>query len=121
MRMSVRRGAAAAAGFLLVGCAAMEPNLLGGRQKCWNESESRFASLMKGTLDLDLATPTLATAEGDRLTLHFAGPRVGRVDGAPVLLDPSGSVAATNGATVTLFGGLGGDESMVVCGVEERG
>ena len=42
-------------------------------------------------------------------------------DGRPALLDRNGSVVALDGETLTLWGGIGSDGRMVVCGVEERG
>ena len=79
-------------------------------------------SLMKGTLHIGDANPTLATPEGKVLPLRL--PRFDLAqDGSTVALsDPGGGgVVASNGELVTLFGGLGGDGSMYVCGVEERG
>lgn len=96
-------------------CSTAQPNLLGGRQKCWNEADKRLASLMKGTLNLDPANPTLDTPEGDRLKLYFAGVHLS----GGTLVDANGSTVASDGQSVTLFGGLGSDASMVVCDVEK--
>ena len=90
-------------------------NTLGGRQKCWNESEKRLASLMRGTLDLEPANPTLNTPQGDHLTLYFSGVHLS----GSTLVDANGKAVANDGQLVTLFGGLGSDESMIVCDVEK--
>jgi hypothetical protein len=93
---------------------------LGGREKCWDESEPRLASLMKGRLELDPAGSTLATPEGDRLFITF--PRLtvrSDTSGTAVVVDGNGAAVARNGELVTVFGGLG-DGSMVVCAIEER-
>jgi len=90
-------------------------NVLGGRQKCWNDSDKRLASLMKGTLNLQPANPTLNTPEGDHLTLYFSGVQLS----GSTLVDANGTAVANDGQLVTLFGGLGSDESMIVCDVEK--
>jgi hypothetical protein len=100
---------------------AITGGTLGGREKCWSEDEQRIPSLMKGTLRIGDANPTLATPEGEVLPLRL--PRFDLTfDGSTIALsDPGGGgVVAANGELVTLFGGLGADGSMYVCGVEER-
>jgi hypothetical protein len=110
------RGMAMAVALALatIACSA-DLNVLGGRQKCWNDSDKRGASLMKGTLNLDPASPTLDTPEGDRLALYFSGVRLS----GGTLVDSNGTTVARDGQLVTLFGGLGSDTSMVVCSVEK--
>lgn len=102
-------------------CAIGDVEILGGRERCWDEADARVASLMKGTLSVGGANPTLTTPEGEvlplrlsRFDLAFDGPAaaIRNPDGGPVL--------AADGDLVTLFGGLGADGSMYVCGVEER-
>jgi hypothetical protein len=95
---------------------------LGGRERCWPEDDQRIPSLMKGTLHVGDANPTLLTPEGEVLPLRLSRFDL-RTDGSTVAIsDPGGGgVVATNGELVTLFGGLGRDGSMYVCGVEERG
>jgi len=105
---------ASALAIATVACSG-EINVIGGRQKCWNESDKRLASLMKGTLNLDPANPTLNTPEGDHLALYFSGVHLS----GSSLVDANGTAVAHDGQLVTLFGGLGSDESMVVCDVEK--
>jgi len=105
---------------LLAGC-ALTGNLLGGRERCWpNEQDPRVAALMDGRLVLaeSLGGPYLADTEGGDLPLEFAD---------PVAYDPVGSnlvrggqVVAVDGDEVTLWGGIGGGGTMVVCDVEEN-
>jgi hypothetical protein len=114
-----------AAGMLVaasVAACSITGGTLGGRETCWPEDEPRIASLMKGTLHVGEANPTLATPEGEVLPLRLSRFDL-RMDGSTIALsDPGGGgVVAADGELVTLFGGLGADGSMYVCGVEERG
>ena len=106
--------------FVAGGC-ALTGGTLGGRQECWSEAEPRIASLMRGRLELDPVRSTLATPEGERLPLRFAGLTV-RSDttGTVVAVDGNGSTVAADGEDVTVFGGLDSDGSMLACAIEER-
>jgi hypothetical protein len=103
----------------LVGCAGMEPNLLGGRTKCWDASEKRLATLMKGWVELDTDPPVMHTPEGDDFGLTFPFLVVKPTENGPVLVDGR-TVVASNGELITVFGGLGSSGSIAVCGVEEH-
>ena len=120
--MTTFRHAALVVAALSVAACSITGGTLGGRETCWPEEEQRIPSLMKGTLQVGGSNPTLATPEGEVLPLRL--PRFDlTTDGSTIALsDPGGGgVVAANGELVTLFGGLGGDGSMYVCGVEERG
>ena len=97
----------------------MASGTLGGREKCWDESEPRLASLMKGRLELNPAGSTLATPEGDLLSITFPRLIVRSYTTGRAVVDGNGAAVASNGELVTVFGGLG-DGSMVVCAIEER-
>jgi len=91
---------------------------LGGRQKCWSEGDPRTAGLWRGTLQIGAFGAQLLAPEGDlvllpgRLTTRLGEGGVGElVEGSDVV--------ARAGANVTLWGGIGGDGTMVVCAVEE--
>ena len=93
---------------------------LGGRDKCWPESERRAAGLWRGILRIDGSGGRLDTPEGDviplrpgELTTRLAG------SGAGELVRGS-DVVAKAGDDVTLFGGAGADGVLVVCRVEEN-
>ena len=104
----------------VVGC-ALTGGTLGGREKCWPEDPPRIASLMKGVLHVGGPDPTLVTPEGETLPLRLNRFDLAQGDGGAAIADPGGGgVVAVDGETVTLFGGLGGDGTMYVCGVEER-
>ena len=92
---------------------------LGGREKCWPESDPRGASLWRGVLRIDATGGQLATPEGDviRLLPGTLATRVG--DGAVGELVHGANVVARAGDEVTLFGGMGSDGALVVCGIEE--
>ena len=64
----------------LLGCSAVKPNLLGGREKCWSDVEPRMATLMKGELELGGSPWHLATPEGELVTVF------GGMDSAGVIL-----------------------------------
>jgi hypothetical protein len=106
---------------LVVGaCTAGDVSGLGGRERCWDESDGLVASLRTGTLRIGDGPPHLDTAEGEavslllnRYDLNTSGPVVR-------LSDPGAGEVAANGEQVTLFGGLGADGSLYVCAVDER-
>jgi hypothetical protein len=108
-------------GLLLVGTAgcSFEPNLLGGREKCWPESPPRLASVWRGVLRIDATGGRLDTPEGDVIPL-LPGALTTRIgeSGNGELVRGS-DVVARAGDDVTLFGGAGGDGALVVCAVEE--
>jgi hypothetical protein len=100
---------------------AITGGTLGGREKCWPEDDKRIPSLMKGVLTFGVEGPYLATPEGDELPLLLNRFDLADVPSGPALSDPGGGgIVAAHGDTVTLFGGLGADGAMYVCGVEER-
>ena len=101
------------------GC-AVAGGTLGGRDKCWPESEQRAASLWRGILRIDASGGRLETPEGDVIPLRpgTLATRVG--EGGAGELVRGGDVVARAGDDVTLFGGAGADGALVVCGVEEN-
>ena len=95
-------------------------NTLGGREKCWPQSEQRAPSVWRGVLRIDATgTGQLDTPDGEVIPL-LAGALTMRVngDGRGELVRGS-DVVAKAGDDVTLFGGAGADGYLVVCGVEE--
>jgi hypothetical protein len=107
--------------FAVAACTIGDVSVLGGRQGCWDEGEQLVASLMKGTLDVGGANPTLTTPEGEVLPLRLARFDLANDGARPAIISPTGGpVLAVDGDFVTLFGGLGTDGSMYVCGVEAR-
>lgn len=112
---------ATAVGLALVvaaGC-ALSGGTLGGREKCWPQSEQRAASIWRGTLRIDASGGRLDTPEGDVIPLlpGSLAPRLGTGGGGELVR--GGDVVAKAGDDVTLFGGAGADGALVVCGVEE--
>jgi hypothetical protein len=103
-------------------CSAGEPNLLGGRHKCWSDADPRNAALLEGNLQLGYASSKLATPDGTDFNVEFPfmTVRQGLSDDATVLMD-GGQVVATQGEYVTVFGGYGSDGIVLVCSIEERG
>src|SRR5688572_508053 len=100
------------------GC-ALTGGTLGGREKCWPESDQRAPSIWRGILRVDESGGWLDTPEGDAIPL-IAGTLEPRVeDGGLGVLVRGADVAARAGADVTLFGGAGADGGLVVCAVEE--
>jgi hypothetical protein len=100
-----------------VGC-SLEPNLLGGREKCWPADPPRAASIWRGTLRIDASGGRLETPEGDVIPL-LPGTLQTRAGTAGVgELVRGTDVVATAGDDVTLFGGAGADGALVVCAVE---
>jgi hypothetical protein len=124
--VAIRRGiqdlaiSGLAVGAILAGCSFAAPslNLLGGREKCWSEAEPRLATVMKGRLELGAYPWSLDTPEGEVFGIDFAGPRLDAT--GTQLLDASGNKIADEGEMVTVFGGLGSDGVIMVCGIEER-
>jgi hypothetical protein len=97
---------------------ALTGGTLGGRDKCWSTDDPRSASLWRGILQIDASGGRLTAPEGDLVLLPGTlSTRVGE-SGAGELVRGS-DVVAREGDEVTLFGGIGGDGTMVVCGVEE--
>jgi hypothetical protein len=91
---------------------------VGGREKCWPESQQRAASIWRGILRIDAAGGRLDTPEGDVIPL-LPGTMATRVGAGGVgELVRGGDVVARAGDDVTLFGGAGADGALVVCGVE---
>jgi len=104
----------------VAGC-ALTGGTLGGREKCWPEQPPRLAASMLGTLHLDGINAVLDTNDGGPLPLLLKGFTQRMDNGTPALVDANGSVVALDGEVVTMFGGIGSDERMVLCAVEERG
>jgi hypothetical protein len=100
------------------GC-ALSGGTLGGREKCWPESQQRAPSLWRGILRIDTFGGRLDTAEGDVIPLLpcTLATRVG--DSGVGELVRGADVVANAGDAVTLFGGAGADGALVVCAVEE--
>jgi hypothetical protein len=104
----------------VAGC-ALTGGTLGGREKCWPQQPPRLAASMLGTLHLDGVHAVLDTNDGGPLSLVLGGFSQRMENGIPALVDGRGSVVALDGEVVTMFGGIGSDERMVLCAVEERG
>jgi hypothetical protein len=100
------------------GC-SLEPNLLGGREKCWPESPPRAASIWRGILRIDATGGRLDTPEGDVIPLLSGALETQVGAGGVGELVRGSDVVARAGDDVTLFGGAGADGALVVCGVEE--
>jgi len=99
----------------IIGCSF---DTLGGRQKCWAEGDPRTPSLWRGTLQIDAFGARLLAPEGDLVLLPGTlTTRLG--EGAVGELVDGSEVVARAGDNVTLWGGIGGDGTMVVCAVEE--
>ena len=105
--------------FLSVAGCSLAGGTLGGREKCWPESEARMASVWRGILRIDVAGGRLDTPEGDVIPLLPGALQTRVGDGGVGQLVRDSDVVATAGQDVTLFGGAGGDGALVVCGVEE--
>jgi hypothetical protein len=99
----------------IVGC-AIAGGTLGGREKCWPESERRAPSIWRGILRVDaLGGGRLDTFEGEAIPLAPGALRI-TAEG----LAAGGRLVAGVGDDVTLYGGAGADGFLVVCGVEEN-
>ena len=102
----------------LYGC-SLTGGTLGGREKCWPASDARAATLWRGVLEIDTGGGRLRTPEGDVIVL-LPGALAPRVTERRVGELVRGSdVLAREGDDVTLFGGIAGDGTMVVCGLEK--
>jgi hypothetical protein len=100
------------------GC-ALTSGTLGGREKCWPDTDRRAASIWRGILRIDASGGRLETPEGDVIPL-LAGTLTSRIgDGGTGELVRGSDVAARAGQDLTLFGGMASDGTLVVCGVEE--
>lgn len=102
----------------VTGC-SLDVNTLGGREKCWPESDARAASLWRGVLRTDGSGGQLDTPEGDVIPLLPGALTFGIDSDGFGALVRGGDVVASDGADVTLFGGAGSDGALVVCAVEE--
>jgi hypothetical protein len=101
-----------------VGC-SLDFNTLGGRETCWPESPPRGASIWRGILRIDASGGRLDTPEGDVIPL-LPGTLQTRVGaGGTGELVNGEDVVSKAGDDVTLFGGMGADGGLVVCGIEE--
>jgi hypothetical protein len=118
--MRASRGLAVSVGFAVLfgaGC-SFTSGTLGGREKCWPETDQRAASLWRGTLRIDASGGRLETPEGDIIPL-LPGTLATRVGDSWVGELVRGSdIVAQAGEDVTLFGGAGADGALVVCAVE---
>ena len=120
-RRLARRGSALAlvVALLGVGGCSLESGTLGGREKCWPENQSRFATLWRGVLRIDASGARLDTPEGEVIPL-LPGTLATRVgEGGIGELVRGSDVVAKAGDDVTLFGGGGADGYLVMCGIEE--
>jgi hypothetical protein len=119
--MRAGRGLAVSIGFVVLmaaGC-ALSGGTLGGREKCWPESEQRAPSVWRGTLRIDASGGQLDTPDGDVIPL-LPGALATRVGDSGIgELVRGNDVVARAGDDVTLFGGAGADGALVVCGLEE--
>jgi hypothetical protein len=115
------RALALAVGFALltaVGC-SLSSGTLGGREKCWPESDRRGPSLWRGILRIDASGGRLETPEGDVIPI-LPGALATRVgDSGSGELVRGADVVARAGDDLTLFGGAGSDGALVVCAIEE--
>ena len=91
---------------------------LTGRDLCGPSTENRLAASMMGQLELGPYPWTLMTPEGEPFTLDFRGLTINA--GANALVDGSGTTLANEGEMVTVFGGYGSDEILLVCSIDER-
>jgi hypothetical protein len=105
--------------FAVGACGFGGSNLLGGREKCWPESDARMASIWRAILVIDATGGRLDTPEGDVIPLLPGALQTRIDDGGVGQLVRGSDVVATAGEDVTLFGGAGADGALVVCGVEE--
>lgn len=114
--MTVSRFLLAAA--IMIAISGCSFDTLGGREKCWSEGDPRTPSLWRGTLRIDAFSAMLQAPEGDLTLLPGTlGTRLG--EGGVGELVHGSDVVAHAGDNLTLWGGIGGDGTMVVCAVEE--
>jgi hypothetical protein len=97
----------------------MGSGTLGGRDKCWPESERRAASLWRGILRIDSRGGRLDTPEGEVIPLRAGALSILPAAGGGGELIRGSETVARDGDDVTLFGGAGADGALVVCAVEE--
>ena len=102
----------------VAGC-SISGGTLGGREKCWPADPPRAASIWRGVLAIDANGGQLWTPEGEVIVLWpgALSTRIG-ADGTGELVSGN-DVVARAGQDLTLFGGMGSDGALVVCGVEE--
>jgi hypothetical protein len=102
----------------LAGC-SISGGTLGGREKCWPAEPPRAASIWRGVLAIDENGGQLWTPEGEVIVLWpgALSTRIG-ADGTGELVSGN-DVVARAGQDLTLFGGMGADGALVVCGIEE--
>lgn len=86
---------------------------LGGRQKCW--PDARSAGVFSGRLQITGDMATLLTSDGS-VGLRDGGLRIAP-DGSGTLLDGE-KVIARSGDMVTIFGGVGADDELLMCSLE---
>jgi hypothetical protein len=103
---------------IVVALGACSFDTLGGREKCWSEQDPRVASLWRGTLQIDAFSAQLLAPEGNLVLLPGALTTRVNESGAGELMRGT-DVVARAGDNLTLWGGIGGDGTMVVCAVEE--
>lgn len=92
---------------------------LGGREKCWPDEPPRGASIWRGTVEIDPSGARLQSPEGDAIPLVGGALQARIGEGGIGQLARGSEVVANDGDDVTLFGGMGSDGGLVVCGVEE--
>ena len=100
------------------GC-SLSGGTLGGREKCWPANDPRLPSLWRGILAIDAGGARLDTPEGDVIVLlpGTLTTRVNKTGGGELVR--GSDVLERAGENVTLFGGIAGDQTMVVCGLEK--
>lgn len=101
-----------------VGC-SLTPGTLGGREKCWAESDQRAPSIWRGILRIDASGGRLETPEGEVIPLLPGALRTRVGDSGAGELVLGTDVVARAGDDLTLFGGAGSDGALVVCAIEE--
>jgi hypothetical protein len=103
----------------VAGC-ALAGGTLGGREKCWPADPPRGASIWRGILTMDENGFRLIDSEGETIWLLAGSVTFNWTPGAiGELHDASGNVLAHAGQDITLFGGMGADGGLVMCGLEE--
>jgi len=116
------KGLVLAVAFLIAGTAgcSLTGGTLGGRERCWPDTDRRAPSLWRGILRIDASGGRLDTPEGDVIPL-LPGTLATRVgDTGTGELVRGSDVVAKAGDDVSLFGGAGADGRLVVCAVEEN-
>jgi len=104
----------------VLGACSLAGGTLGGRGKCWPAEPPRGASIWRGILTMDENGFRLVTPDAEdiwlvagRLSFRWTPGAAGNI------VDRSGNVIAIAGQDITLFGGMGADGGLVVCGLEE--